>query len=67
MSYKQDSYTARYITHYLQRKLLFLMTGDCVDIDECEQGYCGGSEKCINTEGSFDCLCEEGMTKVIMT
>nr|CAB3245008.1 fibulin-1 [Phallusia mammillata] len=39
-------------------------TGDCVDINECSRGYCGNSEKCINTVGSFRCLCSPGMTKI---
>lgn len=40
------------------------VTGDCEDINECELGYCGGSEQCVNTDGSFDCICSAGMTKV---
>jgi len=38
-------------------------TGDCEDIDECEQGYCG-KDACINTNGSYTCVCPEGMKKI---
>lgn len=48
----------------LQIFLYFCRLGDCVDINECAKGYCGSGEKCINTEGSFRCLCSPGMTKV---
>ncbi|KAI6649329.1 hypothetical protein LOD99_11695 [Oopsacas minuta] len=31
---------------------------DCMDIDECTNGYCQHS--CVNTEGSFMCSCNTG-------
>ncbi|XP_070605165.1 LOW QUALITY PROTEIN: thrombomodulin [Erythrolamprus reginae] len=31
----------------------------CTDINECESGYCG-SLKCINTPGSYKCICPDG-------
>jgi hypothetical protein len=31
----------------------------CVDIDECEKGYCQGGQ-CINSPNSFKCLCPDG-------
>lgn len=42
------------------------MPGQCDDIDECKQGYCGNGQKCINTVGSFTCDCQPGMKKVCM-
>ena len=39
---------------YLQRS-----TGECVDEDECDlQNMC--QHTCVNTDGSFQCLCSEG-------
>lgn len=35
-------------------------TDDCEDIDECGVGNGGCSEHCINTHGSFDCICSTG-------
>jgi len=34
------------------------------DIDECQttEGLCHSSARCINTEGSYDCVCESGFT-----
>lgn len=35
--------------------------GECVDIDECQNGApCGEHGACENTEGSYTCLCEPG-------
>ncbi|XP_067935630.1 mucin-like protein [Watersipora subatra] len=41
-------------------------TYSCVDINECElSGYCSRDhEFCENTEGSFNCLCNESYTRV---
>ena len=33
----------------------------CVDINECDTGACDDAV-CINTIGSYDCTCDEGMT-----
>lgn len=37
----------------------------CEDIDECRQGIadCGQNTQCINTEGSYDCVCLIGFAK----
>ncbi|KAH3882943.1 hypothetical protein DPMN_006890 [Dreissena polymorpha] len=32
----------------------------CEDIDECKNLPCGLSSKCVNTEGSFSCVCNAG-------
>ncbi|KAL4228223.1 Fibrillin-1 [Mactra antiquata] len=36
----------------------------CVDINECVRfpGQCKGGGTCVNTEGSFMCVCPDGMT-----
>lgn len=41
--------------------ILFLCVFSLSDIDECERNplLCRGGE-CINTEGSFQCVCPEG-------
>ena len=31
-----------------------------IDIDECEQNPCGENEKCINSDGTYTCLCKQG-------
>lgn len=34
----------------------------CLDVDECEEGThdCHENAKCMNTDGSYTCTCEEG-------
>ena len=34
----------------------------CLDIDEClsEEAECGPDAYCLNTEGSYECLCNDG-------
>nr|XP_034964450.1 latent-transforming growth factor beta-binding protein 2 [Zootoca vivipara] len=35
--------------------------GECIDIDECaNETLCGTHGFCVNTEGSFHCLCDRG-------
>ena len=36
------------------------------DINECEESenYCSDNERCVNTIGSFSCLCEAGYTRM---
>ena len=38
------------------------MSDECIDIDECLTGLdnCPIHTYCNNTEGSFDCFCEDG-------
>ncbi|KAM4597806.1 adhesion G protein-coupled receptor E5 [Polymixia lowei] len=38
--------------------------GKCIDINECEDDdqMCGQNATCVNTEGSFYCLCVDGFT-----
>ena len=35
---------------------------ECLDIDECLSGEaeCGPDANCLNTEGSYECLCNDG-------
>lgn len=35
----------------------------CLDINECDKNPCGNSSRCDNTEGSFECICENGYEK----
>eukprot|EP00960_Hanusia_phi_P017699 521154-Hanusia_phi.AAC.4 len=37
----------------------------CEDVDECttQTDVCGRTKACVNTEGSFECLCKEGETR----
>lgn len=32
-------------------------SGHCIDIDECLNGPCRSTEKCLNTDGSYRCIC----------
>lgn len=39
------------------------MAGSCFDLDECktfDQHNCKPGATCINTEGSYDCICPDG-------
>ncbi|XP_077381445.1 adhesion G protein-coupled receptor E5-like [Festucalex cinctus] len=37
----------------------------CVDVDECnDAGLCGKNTKCINTNGSYYCQCEDGFRNI---
>ena len=31
-----------------------------MDVDECSSGYSDCDQRCVNTEGSYSCECEEG-------
>ena len=35
----------------------------CADIDECATDSCDGNANCVNTIGSFDCVCNTGFEK----
>ena len=39
-----------------------LEDGDCVDINECDEGMdaCDENASCTNTEGDYECMCDEG-------
>ena len=39
------------------KKVILLL---CLDINECDDSNGGCSQKCNNTEGSFNCLCSIG-------
>lgn len=37
----------------------------CVDIDEClEENWCPSAGECVNTPGSFKCVCPRGYALV---
>eukprot|EP00916_Digyalum_oweni_P001905 GHVL01003665.1.p1 GENE.GHVL01003665.1~~GHVL01003665.1.p1 ORF type:complete len:553 (-),score=109.68 GHVL01003665.1:740-2398(-) len=36
----------------------------CKDIDECAIGVCGQGSRCINLDGSFQCLCPPGYQQI---
>jgi len=37
----------------------------CADVDECAEGkgWCPEHSTCMNTEGSYMCVCDDGYTK----
>lgn len=35
----------------------------CLDIDECQNNPCGNNSRCDNTEGSYECVCQNGFEK----
>uniref|UniRef100_A0A7E4V6B3 EGF-like domain-containing protein n=1 Tax=Panagrellus redivivus TaxID=6233 RepID=A0A7E4V6B3_PANRE len=35
-------------------------TKKCIDIDECAEGLHNCTQKCVNTDGGYNCACEEG-------
>ena len=37
-------------------------TGQCENINECDQGLCGEDAECADTPGSFMCVCKDGKT-----
>ena len=39
------------------------------DVDECRNGFsnCSQREDCLNTDGSFTCVCSDGYTRVNRT
>ena len=37
-------------------------TGQCENIDECDQNLCGKDAECKDTVGSFMCVCKDGKT-----
>nr|CAB3245049.1 fibrillin-2 [Phallusia mammillata] len=41
---------------------LDITTDQCVDIKECDLGYCQEGAECIETIGSFRCVCPPGFT-----
>lgn len=49
-----------------QRKKIFFTYLELIsipDINECERpGRCGPRGECLNTDGSFHCVCEQGFT-----
>uniref|UniRef100_A0A6B2L1U9 EGF-like domain-containing protein n=1 Tax=Arcella intermedia TaxID=1963864 RepID=A0A6B2L1U9_9EUKA len=34
-----------------------LLSGSCVDVDECKSNPCGSGSKCKNLEGTYQCYC----------
>lgn len=36
------------------------LSGQCVDVDECQSGPCDDNAACMNTQGAFVCACNEG-------
>ena len=36
----------------------------CTDIDECSDSNGGCDQQCLNLEGSYECLCEEGYSLI---
>lgn len=38
------------------------LTAHSLDINECESSPCAVGTRCINTNGSYSCLCPDGYT-----
>jgi hypothetical protein len=41
----------------------FIILSQIADINECDSRPCDTSAKCIDTDGSFICICDEGLSK----
>ncbi|XP_066995194.2 uncharacterized protein [Anabrus simplex] len=39
-----------------------MLDGNCEDIDECEEKISGCTQSCLNTNGSFQCICGLGFS-----
>lgn len=40
---------------------MHIFFSEFLDIDECEEsGLCGQNARCVNTEGSYKCYCNDG-------
>ena len=42
--------------------MVFFMYSDSVDVNECSvnANICGTNGSCVNTAGSYECLCDRG-------
>ena len=54
----QGVYVPSGVDHTFQRQT-------CNDIDECREGTarCATNSQCVNTEGSYDCMCSRGFSR----
>ena len=53
---------SRIISHTSSNLSLFnnKIIGNCIDVDECEAQPCHPNATCIDTIGSYECVCNEG-------
>ena len=61
-AYAKTTFVHIYVHNYTCYTYYKIMLYNIIssDIDECSEGTDGCSEICVNTQGSFNCLCNSG-------